>query len=236
MSATQAASRPGPWRCHLAPGLAWSQARSRSSNPALTIPMAAPPPVLDLEPAEQPRQPAGRWERQRGGRERGQAHGAPRRPGHLRPAQLAADVSIRPVVPREVREPQVGMVHLDLPPAAERKVGHGLGLTHEGAGERPSFGRHRCPCRLQAPDRAAHVVRLLAGRAGGAGLDLCRPLLAAARVALRRLTPRRRLQHPGDAVGLAGEVGGDVPDRPARQSDGLATVASSSSSSVASSR
>ena len=87
--------------------------------------------------------------------------------------QLASDIAARPVVDREPRQPEVGVVHFDLPPPPERQVD-----AREQVAERPPAGpvpRRWCrarPCLLEPPDRRSYVVREVTGRSTGSGLDV----------------------------------------------------------------
>ena len=85
-----------------------------------------------------------------------------------------------------------------------RRVGHG----------RPR-GRH-------ALGRPRQVGELLGGGSSRARLDLGGPTLEAAGVLVHHLAARRRLGPEGVAVGVAGDVGQQVPDRPARKPAGSA--------------
>ena len=171
--------------------------------------------TVDRLAAEQPRQAPRRWERERGGRQPGQAHRPAGGPAHLLAGELPAHVAGGPVVVRERRPAEVGVVDLDLPPAVEGELGDGLRTAERGADQLPPLGRHRGPGRLELPDRAPDVLDQ--GRRGpaGAGLDVAGPLLATAGVALGRLAPRRGLQHVALAVRVASEVGEHVADGPA---------------------
>jgi hypothetical protein len=55
-------------------------------------------------------------------------------------------------------------------------------------------------------------------------LDVARPAVRATDVLLERLAARRTLGHAPVTVGVAGNVGQDVTDRPARQLRGCADV------------
>ena len=114
---------------------------------------------------------------------------------------------------------------LDLVPAAPREVTHGP----FGA---PDVARQSVPCGvgqrrqrlLERGVRAGDVVEQLGRGAGGTGLDLGGPALVAARVLVDDLAPRRALGPPADGVGVAGDVGQQVPDAPPRQPAGQAGV------------
>ena len=75
----------------------------------------------------------------------------------------------------------------------------------------------RRPLLLEPLDRAAHVGDLLRRRPAPPALDLGVAPGSAAFVAIDDVAAIGGPQHPRDAVGVAGEVGEDVTDRPVRQ-------------------
>ena len=76
----------------------------------------------------------------------------------------------------------------------------------------------RVPGELQAANASATSATCsAAGRPAPASISAARPAAPPARTRSADLAVRRALQHPDVGVGVAGEVGDDVADRPARQ-------------------
>ena len=116
-------------------------------------------------------------------------------------------------------------MHLELLPPAQDELGQRtLAAADIGGHVRPRRLRHRAPRGLDGRPRRAHVVDELRGGAMRARLDRGLPPLVAAGVLVDHLVAARRLGAARMAVGIAGHMGEDVADRPARQPTRLAGV------------
>ena len=137
-------------------------------------------------------------------------------PLHLHPSQLVAHEVVRHVGER-VAEPEVGVMHLGLaPPSGRQDVARHV--AERRLRRRAVPRRLLRPTLLQPPDRAADVGDQLAGEASGTGLDVGPPALDATLVLIEAI------EHPDDAVGIAGDVGEHVSDGPVGQQRRLSLV------------
>ena len=118
---------------------------------------------------------------------------------------------------RLVPEPQVDEVDLDLaPPMEEEPPARPLRPSGQAVTE-PRPRRHPLPGRFQRGDRRNDIGAQLVGRAPRAGLDVAVPLLVPPGVLLDGAPGDGGVQHADMGLGVAGEMGQDVPDRPAGQ-------------------
>ena len=116
---------------------------------------------------------------------------------------------------------EVAVVHGHLPPTREHAVPRVLDDAARGArgrvpglvGQLGHDPRHRVGTR----DDVGHQR---GGRAGGPGLDVGAALLETTGILVAQLTPGRTLEAPHHAVAVAGDVGEQVADAPARQPAG----------------
>lgn len=134
-----------------------------------------------------------------------------------RARQPVGDELTRPVL-RAIAEPEVDVMDLDLPPAGKHhRPGGLLPAADVEGGPLPGIPRIGGDHRIGQGGAVANVLDELACRAAGSELDLVLTALTAAGILLDQMSLAGSLQTPDHAVGVAGEVGEHVADRPSGQ-------------------
>lgn len=130
--------------------------------------------------------------------------------------EIPRDVFVWPI-PRLVADPQIDVMHLDFPKPVGRTRARAVAVVRAKVTTWPTSGRTLRHQLFKSRLAGRQVRDDRRRRPAGSLIDLFGPLSGTTRILRHVLAAQRACQPPTMCIGVAGEVGQDMADRPAGQ-------------------